>query len=215
MSLTKTKSTPFIYCFFISATSFLFFSLIIILVIAARFAAKTFSFIPPTGSTAPRNDISPVIATLSFNLRPVQRENRAVNNVTVPASFSLFHKRKTRGRQRFWRPLFLYLGGVMRVDGSEGRGWEWWEWWEKHWRRFPANSRGNRRKIIFTEMQNNNSSWDAGRAVRRFPTALPQKYVRTEWKSFFYPIAFGISIQMLSAFLSRWGLVFPSEWFLA
>ena len=48
----------------------------------ARCAANTFSFTPPTGSTAPRRVASPVIARVGSTLRPVRRDTIAVSMVT-------------------------------------------------------------------------------------------------------------------------------------
>jgi hypothetical protein len=46
----------------------------------ARFAASTFSLMPPTGSTFPRRVISPVMATSGRPARPVMSE---ANDVTM------------------------------------------------------------------------------------------------------------------------------------
>src|SRR5581483_1401705 len=48
----------------------------------ARWAARTFSLMPPTGSTAPRSVISPVMATSLRTGRPVTRDASAVIIVT-------------------------------------------------------------------------------------------------------------------------------------
>ncbi len=41
-----------------------------------------FSLMPPTGSTSPYSEISPVIAKSDFTLRPVSKETKAVVMVT-------------------------------------------------------------------------------------------------------------------------------------
>jgi len=50
----------------------------------AAAAATTFSLMPPTGSTRPRSEISPVMAVLLLTVRSVSREARAVN-IATPA----------------------------------------------------------------------------------------------------------------------------------
>ncbi|MNI23927.1 hypothetical protein D3C73_775300 [compost metagenome] len=50
----------------------------------ARFAARIFSLIPPTGNTFPRKVISPVIANFSFTLRWVNSDVSAVS-IVIPA----------------------------------------------------------------------------------------------------------------------------------
>ena len=50
----------------------------------ARWAARTFCFTPPMGSTRPRSVTSPVIPTVSFTLRPVNRLIKAVV-IVMPA----------------------------------------------------------------------------------------------------------------------------------
>ena len=55
----------------------------------ARLAARTFSFIPPTGRTSPRRVISPVMATSLRTGLPVSKEVRAVNMVTPAEGPSL------------------------------------------------------------------------------------------------------------------------------
>jgi hypothetical protein len=51
-------------------------------VMPARVAASTFSFTPPIGSTRPRSEISPVIATSLRAVRPVSIETSATNMAT-------------------------------------------------------------------------------------------------------------------------------------
>ena len=63
-----------------SSMSFLFSFERIMSVIPARFAARIFSLIPPTGSTLPRRVISPVMAMWSFTFRLV---NDDANDVTI------------------------------------------------------------------------------------------------------------------------------------
>ena len=55
-----------------------------IVLIPARCAPRAFSLIPPMGSTRPRSEISPVIATSSRTRRPVAAEARAVA-IVMPA----------------------------------------------------------------------------------------------------------------------------------
>ena len=50
--------------------------------IPARCAATTFSLIPPTGSTRPRREISPVIAVSVRMVRSVISETSAMNMAT-------------------------------------------------------------------------------------------------------------------------------------
>ena len=50
--------------------------------IPARFAAKTFSFTPPTGKTLPRKVISPVIATSEGTGLFRRSDSRDVSSVT-------------------------------------------------------------------------------------------------------------------------------------
>ncbi len=50
--------------------------------IPARFAARIFSLIPPTGNTLPRKVISPVIAKNGFTFLCVNADVSAVNIVT-------------------------------------------------------------------------------------------------------------------------------------
>ncbi len=52
--------------------------------IPARFAARIFSFIPPTGSTLPRSVNSPVMAMRAATLRPVNVDARDVS-IVMPA----------------------------------------------------------------------------------------------------------------------------------
>ena len=54
-----------------------------------RWAANTFSLIPPTGNTRPRSVTSPVIATSSRTQRPVNRDIRAVVTATPAEGPSL------------------------------------------------------------------------------------------------------------------------------
>ena len=61
-----------------------FLSQRMIVVIFARFAAKIFSFIPPTGNTLPRSVISPVIASFAATRFCVNKLVNAVSKV-IPA----------------------------------------------------------------------------------------------------------------------------------
>jgi len=55
-----------------------------ICLIPERFAANSFSLIPPTGSTLPRNVISPLIARLARTFREVNADTSAVS-IVIPA----------------------------------------------------------------------------------------------------------------------------------
>ena len=55
----------------------------------ARCAASTFSLRPPIGSTRPRSEISPVIATSWRTRMPVSSDTSAVNIVTPALGPSL------------------------------------------------------------------------------------------------------------------------------
>jgi hypothetical protein len=55
----------------------------------AAAAATTFSLIPPTGSTSPRSDISPVMAVSFLTVRLVSSDASAVNMATPALGPSL------------------------------------------------------------------------------------------------------------------------------
>mmetsp|Transcript_154218 Transcript_154218/g.280097 ORF Transcript_154218/g.280097 Transcript_154218/m.280097 type:complete len:298 (+) Transcript_154218:65-958(+) len=65
-----------------SRRSFSFFAGMRMCFIPARCAAMSFSLMPPTGSTIPRREISPVMARSGRTSRPVSKETMAVVMVT-------------------------------------------------------------------------------------------------------------------------------------
>ena len=78
----------------------------------ARWAASTFSLIPPTGSTLPRSVISPVIAMSSRTGRPGRAARRAPSHRDAGRRAVLGHApRPARGRGRACR-------GTRRVDAE-------------------------------------------------------------------------------------------------
>src|SRR5262245_28848357 len=81
-SSTNTKFISLRMVSFTSSRSRLFKDGRITVSILTRRAARTFSLIPPTGSTSPRRVISPVIAILRWTALPVSSDKIAVAIVT-------------------------------------------------------------------------------------------------------------------------------------
>ena len=81
---TNANFIPFFASVGISVISFLFLAGRITVFIPACFAARTFSFSPPIGSTRPLRVISPVIATSGLVGFPFSRLTSEVN-IATPA----------------------------------------------------------------------------------------------------------------------------------
>ena len=87
----------------------------------ARWAARTFSLMPPIGSTLPRSVISPVIATSLRIGLPVSSDASAVNIVT-PAdgpSFGIAPAGMWTWRSVFSRKLLVDAEPLGRCDAHE------------------------------------------------------------------------------------------------
>src|SRR5881409_589035 len=84
MSSTKMNFISLRMVSFTSSRSRLFNAGKITVSILARRAARTFSLMPPTGSTSPRSVISPVMATSRRTGRPAKAENIATA-IVMPA----------------------------------------------------------------------------------------------------------------------------------
>ena len=81
---TKQNCKPFFASAGTSGMSFLFLCGRITVFMPACFAARIFSFRPPTGKTRPRRVISPVIATSGRTAFPNNSETSEVN-IAMPA----------------------------------------------------------------------------------------------------------------------------------
>ena len=93
----------------------------------ARFAARIFSLMPPTGSTFPRNVISPVIARFGRTLRWVNAEAMEVAMVipadgpslgTAPSGTCtwIFHRSKIRASICKWSACALIYSNAKTAD---------------------------------------------------------------------------------------------------
>ena len=78
MVAAKTNSSSLRACSGTSTMSLRFFSGMMMRLMPARWAARTFSLMPPTGSTRPRRLISPVMATSLRTVRLVSSDTSAV-----------------------------------------------------------------------------------------------------------------------------------------
>jgi hypothetical protein len=89
MVTTRTKVRSFLTSSGTSSSSLLFSFGRITFFIPALCAARIFSFIPPTGKTAPLNVISPGMAVFGLTVFPVISDLGAVKSVT-PANGPFF-----------------------------------------------------------------------------------------------------------------------------